>query len=296
MKTLTELFKEERERFLGAASAAENAAQLIKAADGTLSRLLIRFGEQTEDEARRREAAALLEALRAGTGFFDVNGEAKLWESAGGSVGRDGRKKGGKRKGRAFGILLLLLGILLLGGAGAAVWFYYPEILADRRLLAILGGAAAAAPVLLVAGLLLAKRPAKEERERKIEVLPDAEKAARALENALIVADRQLALLAEEREAEERRRASAEGPLTKEETELYASLLEAKFSGDGEMAIDRLEDLSYLLHKKNVEIVPYSREAEKWFDLLPGQEAATLRPALTSGGKLLKKGLAVRQI
>lgn len=83
-----------------------------------------------------------------------------------------------------------------------------------------------------------------------------------------------------------------EGGLPKEELELYAGLLEAHASRDAEYALEKLSDVRYYLHQKDVDVVDYSADHESWFDLLPAEEAGTIRPALAKGGKLLVKGLA----
>ena len=45
-----------------------------------------------------------------------------------------------------------------------------------------------------------------------------------------------------------------------------------------------------LLKSNNIE--EYLKENEKYFDLMPGIEAATIRPAVVARGGLLRKGLA----
>ena len=44
--------------------------------------------------------------------------------------------------------------------------------------------------------------------------------------------------------------------------------------------------------RQQIEVVDYSKENEKYFDLMPGSKAATIRPAMVAQGGLLKKGLA----
>ena len=74
--------------------------------------------------------------------------------------------------------------------------------------------------------------------------------------------------------------------------QLYSDLLEALYSGDAEYAFGRLEEIRYYLHGRQVEVVDCSGENAKYFDRMPSSVSGTLRPALVSGGKLLKKGLA----
>ena len=46
------------------------------------------------------------------------------------------------------------------------------------------------------------------------------------------------------------------------------------------------------LHRQQIEVVDYSEENARYFDLMPGASAGTIRPALIADGSLLKKGLA----
>ena len=78
------------------------------------------------------------------------------------------------------------------------------------------------------------------------------------------------------------------------ERDLYAGLLEALYSRDGAFALDELQEVRVFLRTRGVEPVDYTDEHRAWFDVLPAKTAGTLRPALVSDGKVLKKGLAAR--
>ena len=49
----------------------------------------------------------------------------------------------------------------------------------------------------------------------------------------------------------------------------------------------------YYLHRKQVETVEFGGGKREWFELLPGKQDVTLRPALVRDGVLIRKGLAV---
>ena len=91
---------------------------------------------------------------------------------------------------------------------------------------------------------------------------------------------------------EQRRKAEAEPALSPEETELIAGLLEGLYSGDGDYALEKLGALRCALADKGIEAVDYDDEHARLFDRMPGAETATLCPALTQGGTLLRRGLA----
>lgn len=122
----------------------------------------------------------------------------------------------------------------------------------------------------------------------------DGEGIYQALHTAVMVMDKNLDDVRSASEWEVRRKENAgDAPaLASEEANLYGSLLEAWYSKDGDMAMDRLADLKYYLHKKGIDCVDYTAEHAAWFDLMPSFKEGTLRPALVKDGTLLKKGLA----
>ena len=57
-------------------------------------------------------------------------------------------------------------------------------------------------------------------------------------------------------------------------------------------ALEKIDDIKYYLHKQQIEVVDYSKDTAQYFDLMPGTQSGTIRPALVADGVLLKKGLA----
>ena len=51
--------------------------------------------------------------------------------------------------------------------------------------------------------------------------------------------------------------------------------------------------IRYYLHRKQVQTVELGGGKREWFELLPGKQEMTLRPALVRDGTLIRKGLAV---
>ena len=76
------------------------------------------------------------------------------------------------------------------------------------------------------------------------------------------------------------------------ELDLFSDLLAASYSQDPDYALEKLEDIKYYLHRQQIETVDYSQETAQFFDLMPGQYAGTIRPALVADGTLLRKGVA----
>ena len=69
-------------------------------------------------------------------------------------------------------------------------------------------------------------------------------------------------------------------------------LMAASYSGDPEYALEKIEEIKYYLHRQQIEVVDYSEATAQYFDLMPGTQGGTIRPALVADGVLLKKGLA----
>ena len=99
--------------------------------------------------------------------------------------------------------------------------------------------------------------------------------------------------LAQARRAQEQAAESERPPLEQAELELLGELLEALYTANGDYALRQLKRLRPYLREKGLELVEYSAETAEYFDLLPTKNAAaTLRPALLYGKKLLMTGRA----
>ena len=215
-------------------------------------------------------------ALRAALGLLGCIGEVKVWEERGG-------REGGVRLGTLTLVLLLAGCALCVAAAGLMLYHAMPPLLI---LLPLLGGALTA----LAASRLSRERSTRTER--KTEAVTDWDKVYRTIHTAALVMDQSL----EETAAAERweaRRQSAEHPaLSDAETELMAGLLEGLYSADGDYALEKLGALRRYLRDKGVELVEFDEQHAALFDKMPGAERATLRPALTQGGRVLLRGTA----
>ena len=101
------------------------------------------------------------------------------------------------------------------------------------------------------------------------------------------------ASLAEARRAGEQAAAGDKPPLSPEELELLGELLEALYTENGAFALRQLGRLRPYLREKGIETADYSAETAELFELMPTKNAAaTLRPALLFGKKLLMTGRA----
>ncbi|MGN0997779.1 MAG: hypothetical protein ACI4PG_12800 [Candidatus Ventricola sp.] len=75
--------------------------------------------------------------------------------------------------------------------------------------------------------------------------------------------------------------------------DLLCALMEAKESGRPELALRSLDQAEQYLHLLGMELVRYTPENAAMFDLLPTLgDARTIRPALLSEGRLVRRGTA----
>ena len=146
-------------------------------------------------------------------------------------------------------------------------------------------------------GLFLAGRFWLSEREEHVRVGVDAEAVWRGLCRTGDTMDRKLDALSEQARAWEAERIAGNKPdssaLDPEELQLFSDLLEALYSGNGEVSLRQLKKVRAYLQERGVDIIEYDPSVAAFFEVLPTKnEARTLRPALMAGDKLLLAGRA----
>ena len=250
-----------------------------------MDKLLLRYNDQCDNERERDAAAYMMQAVRLSMPMIDSVGETKVWE-------RETAAGGAKKTIPA--LIFLILGIVL------CVLAVIPDMVISETT-----GLQTAettrygfAGVGLICGALAGYffgKPAKAgKKEHQVEVRIDSAKTYRNLRTAILSVDQSLEeIQAAERWAKREKAGEIDGkPATSAEIELFADLLAASYSKDPEFALDKINDIKYFLHKQQIEVVDYSPDKAQYFDLMPGKQAGTIRPALVADGKLLKKGLA----
>ncbi len=252
-----------------------------------LDRILYRFCEACPDEALGSRAQAILATLKGAVPLLGAVDEVEEWQRS--TPAQQEKEK--KLRPLALALALVGLGLVLAavfvlmkqGEGGLTLPLLVPPLLG--------------AVCLFLGGLWLfrrKKRSAKGETRREFLVNPAA--VYRALQGVLMTADKDLKDAAELARLEKQREESAAAALSPDETELFAGLLEAAYARrgapDGADAEEIIANIRYHLHKRSVDALDYSREKAGWFECLPARRSGTVRPALVSGGRLLKKGLA----
>ena len=78
--------------------------------------------------------------------------------------------------------------------------------------------------------------------------------------------------------------------------DLLCSLIEAKASERGDLALRSLNQAQQYLYMLGVEIIPYDDAHAQLFDILPTMgQSRTIRPAMMKDGRLLRRGTAALQ-
>ena len=272
--TMVELLEDDRDRLIGELESAPQPDRALAIMEKETDRLLYRYNESEKYEVSTAAAADMMQVCRMGLPFVDSIGDNVVWTAG------ESKKSppilisvGLFSAGAAF----LLLSFFDLKGAIDNLWGVFACI-------AFITGA-----FLLGREKQAAVRP--DTSRQKVENLIDAKSIYRTFKGMMQIVDQNISR-AVSRASTTSGTLSAGDEISEGELSLYAELLEAMYSRDGEAALDKMEDIRYFLHRNHIEVVDYTGNNREWFDVMPSISAATIRPALTCDGKLLKKGLA----
>ncbi len=301
--TFTELFTREKESMQAALIKARDPAQAGAVVSAALDRMLLQYNESCDEERLRTAAADMVQTVRMTLGFMDTADEPRVWEKA------SGRRRG-MRKMTLSAWILTVIGILCLvclaGSALLAEDIVFPGTL--LRMISLILFAAGGAFTLFFAGVQFASSP---ERTKKpgdnrsssvetaymVEIKPDADKILSSLHGIVLMIDQNLKKHADYLAGERFRKEKSGEDYQMEDNglvslELLSSLLEAYESGDPAFALEQTGQIRYYLHRQGIETLELTDETRQWFDIIPGMQKRTVRPALVKDGAVIKKGLA----
>lgn len=289
---LTDILEKDKDKLLTELSAAGTAEKAVHVLENEIDKLLLKHNEHCETDRERESAAYMMQALRLSLPLMDSNGKIKVWESG----QKTEEDTGGSFK-LSFLILLLAGLALCVFGFGQLIFEAYigaEETARDQVLLH--GGASVVGLIALYFSGYMYSRPKKVtgKKEYQVDIRIDADRVYRSFRTAILSVDQSLEeICAAERWKAREKAGSIDGrAVTQSELDLFSELLAAAYSGDPEYALEKIEQIKYFLHRQQIEVVDYTKENEKYFDLMPGSKAATIRPAMIAHGGLLKKGLA----
>ena len=288
--SLAALLDEDREMVLANLAGGKTLPEAQTALEKAIDRVMYRYVEACDDEALREGAQHILQAVKNTLPVMDTVGEARAWKKQ-----ADAPRKGGLNLGPLQIALLLggavlvvaaVLGVLLAGRMSGALAFL------KSMLPAVLGCGA------LYWSGVMSGRPGKTgpvgSEDVRTEYLVDGEKAFHCLRGAMVQADGQLERIRGEGALKRQEKAfdATGGQLAPEALELFAELLESAYAAGDENAREAVSSIRFYLHNVRVDVVDYTEGRESWFEFLPAARPGTIRPALASEGRLLKKGLA----
>ncbi|MBQ9015797.1 MAG: hypothetical protein IJ109_06710 [Firmicutes bacterium] len=284
---MIELLERNKENLLTELAASKAADKAVRILENELDRLLLTYNEQCADDRQRSAAANLLQAIRLSLPLIDSAGETKIWETE--------TEHGSK--GRISPLLFLfLIAALVLCGLGLLPFLLpqweagkSPELIKPLSLL--LGGLVCAA----LGGTFCRRIGSTQPRyRRQVEVRTDPGKIYRTFRNAILAADQSLEeIRAMDRWDKRDQAGSIDGrPVSPAQLELFSDLLEAEYLQDPEFALEKISQIRYYLHSQQIEAVDYTEDTQPFFNMMPGQTARTIRPALVADGKLLCRGIA----
>lgn len=261
------------------------AVVLEKAVD----RVMYRYVERCADESLVEAAQLAMHTVKAAMPLIDAVGDVREWQKHVDTAER-------RRRPDRLAVVLLFAGALLVLASALGLYFgggvRLPLALVKALLPLIAGGAC-----LFFAGRRMAAPPKKaaapERDELRIEYLVDCEKVWHHLRGAMLMADSQLDNLRDAAAARRQAQSDRVSPaLSGEEIDLLTNLLELAYAERDDNAREMISGIRFFLHGRQIELVEYTPERSAWFEKLPAQRQGTIRPALASGEKLLKKGLA----
>ncbi|MBQ9272195.1 MAG: hypothetical protein IJ227_00540 [Mogibacterium sp.] len=288
---MTDLLEKDKDNLLTQLAGAGTADKAVQVLENEMDKLLLKHNEQSESDRERESAAYMMQAVRLSLPLIDSNGRIKVWERGGKEESEGGSFK------ISF-LVLLILGIALsVFGAGPLMMEAFLAANENARNEVILhaGATVVGFVCLYFAGYMYSRPKTKKGKsEYQVEIAIDSEKIFRYFRTAILSIDQSLEeIRANERWGAKEKAGTIDGrKVSDSELELFSDLLAAAYSGDPEYALEKIEQIKYFLHKQQIEVVDYSSETAKYFDLMPGSRAATIRPAMVAQGGLLKKGLA----
>ncbi len=284
---MLEYLEQDRQQLMHSLEEAKTPEKASAVMSKELERLLYQYNQACESERTRDAAAGMMLAARNTVPMVDSVGETRVWEYS-------GSETSGKAPVSKISRALLFGGF---GSAAAAL------VTAATMRFGILGLVGVPVVILFLALAMFlmymagSKRNApaagSEKKERQVELLVDAPRLYRYMQALVMAMDQQLDTVgSEERYEAEQAKASEALAMPTSELDLFAGLLEAAYSKDGQYALDQISTVRFYLHQQKIDVIDYSEAYEQWFDIMPSGRTGTIRPALAADGRLLKKGLA----
>lgn len=294
---MMQILETEKDRVMNELKQAAEPEKAQAVLEKLFDRILLQYNEECAEERARDTARYILQAAKMMIPMISAAGETKVW-----SRNMDGSGSEGGLRLSVPAIACLAGGAVLL--VGTVIWLI-ASAAGGIALYALWGSIPA---IILGGGLLfwsgrmsLSKggRKSAAAGDQQVEIMIDPGKIWTCLRAVVLSADKSLHETIEMAAYDkERMSESSQNNLLSEEADLFSGILESAYAEreenpDNPSAQEMISQIRYYLHCKDVEIVEYGGGKREWFELLPGKEPVTLRPALVRDGALIRKGLAV---
>ena len=247
---------------------------------------------QADNDKLTDQVTALVNMAKSTFPMLASVNKYKLWEKA-----ESGKEP--KKKSMMPGFIAFLIGAAMVLGSAYIFRLQLVKMLADTTVTGFDGYGkihfyimAAGCLVMFVAGFMMFFRK-KVKLKATVEIAADPDDLLKKLEDVVANIDAMLdAVKAEKAKNAETLANAVATSINADEIQLFSYLMEAKYSGEADFAMEQLEEVEHYLAKQDVLLVNYTKGNEKYFDFLEGDVTKTIRPALIRKGEVLTKGLA----
>lgn len=298
---MIQFLEADKEQLRSALAQAGTPDQAQGVLEKEFDKLLLRYNEECTEERLRDTARYIMQAAKMMIPLLSAAGETRVWSRSAGSGSSDG---GGGVKMTMPVIASMVGGIVFLVGALLGLAVSAGQGLSLSALLgsipaAILGGALLFISGRFSNGNKSAAAVSSGSGDQQVEIRVNPDLIWNCTRGVILSADKSLQE-AQETVKYERSQLSASvgNGISPEESDLFANILESCYSlkeenPDEPSILETISMVRYYLHRKQIETVDFGNGKREWFELLPGKQQMTLRPALVRDGTLIRKGLAV---
>ncbi|MEG2634293.1 MAG: hypothetical protein RSA97_06825, partial [Oscillospiraceae bacterium] len=283
--TLFECYEQRKGALLSRLREASGLQQACAVMQDVFDIIQYEFCESCKSPVLRESTAYMMNAAKISFPLVECVSDVKIWHTENGAAAK------GKGKGRLWAAVSAVTAISMLVGMTAAFVSQHPDFPLNEIRTGIYIAAAVCVLLFAAGGMFFMRaKPTKGTEDIRAEISVNSEDVVRRMTAVILQIDKNLAMI----EADEIRKAkeSGDSDLKKDEIELMSALLEGRYSDSAEFAQEQLEEVEHYLSSHGILICDYTPEYARRFELLPGEQTKTLRPAMLCGGKLIKKGLA----
>lgn len=277
--TMSDIYKSRRDNLLLRIRESKSLYETGSVISEAFETMQYQYLSQPGNEYLGEKLSRIMALAKASFPLLESVNKYKMWENAETS-------KQPKKKSLLPGFVALLLGVAMVMAPLSYYMFVKNIAFADMQTYLMV--MAAGCLVILISGFMLFFRR-KVKTKVVVEISADPDDIVKRLEEVVKQID---VMLAAEKEAAKKQSALLESAINADEAQLFGYLMEAKFSGQPDFALEQLDEVEHYLAKQDVILVNYTKGNEKYFEFLTGDETKTIRPAFLRGGEIMLKGLA----